>query len=253
MRRIAAEIEQLQRVNQQQSLLIHVLCDAYNSPQNRGQLFTVLENHCQLQRKILTGQRGESSRLDLSQGAPCINELEMEIAEQDRAYQELEERLRAYNDAARQYEDELARIGEGNAKILASFQRNANASPGASFSSSISVEGAEHSVRGRELIGDCQKIRKQNEESQNLRREILVQISKSQEECATLEKRISRTKQQLNDSLNTSTDETTLQAQIDEQELLIASLNQEIDEANATIGHLKRENQSLRDRLQNPD
>jgi predicted nucleic acid-binding Zn-ribbon protein len=96
-------------------------------------------------------------------------------------------------------------------------------------------------------------MKKQNQDNKNLVGEIHAQISKSQEECTGLENKISHAKKQLNDSINASTDEATLQAQIDEQDLLIASLNQEIDEANVIIAQLKRENQSLRDRLQNPD
>jgi predicted nucleic acid-binding Zn-ribbon protein len=175
----------------------------------------------------------------------------MELAQQDLAYQDLEERLRVYNDAAKQYEDELARIAEGNAQILASFQRNANASPGGSVSSNVSVEGFEHSGRARDLLAECKTMKKQNEDSTALCGEIRLQISKSHEECATLEKRISHARRRLNDSLNASNDEAGLQAQIDQQEAQIDSLNQEIENANATIAQLKRENQSLRDRLQN--
>jgi predicted nucleic acid-binding Zn-ribbon protein len=253
MRRLAEEIAQLQRVNQQQALLIHVLCDAYNSPQNRGPLYTVLENHCRIQSRLSKGKSGRTSQLGSENCIARIRELELEIAEQDRAYEDMENRLKAYNEAARQYEDELARIGEGNAQILASFQRNANASSGNSFSSTASIDGANLSARAQELLTECTKIKRLNDDSKKLHGEIQGQLSKSQEECVTLERRISRTRKKLNDSINASTDDAGLQSQIEEQEVIISSLNQEIDQASATIAQLKRENQSLRDRLQSPD
>jgi uncharacterized coiled-coil protein SlyX len=253
MKKVGIEIEHLQRVNQQQNLLIQVLCDAYNSPNDRGRLFSVIELHARRLAQVASpsGEK-RTPQNQIRDGEARVKELERQIREQDSAYQQLEERLRQYNEAARKYEDDLARIGEGNARILASFQRNANGS-NSSILSNPPGSPSHHSPRAKELIAQCSKLQKENHDSKELCGQIRTQIAKSQDEFQSIERKLSKAKQRLSDSMSASFDGGSLQVQITEQEKVIESLNQEIDEATVTISQLKRENQSLRDRLQNPD
>jgi chromosome segregation ATPase len=230
--------ESLERINQQQNLLIQVLCDAYNSPRDRGQLFLMLQT--QFAQSI--APKSEPSPVDVT-AELRVQELERQLREQDEAYLRLQKRLQEYNDVARHYEDELARVGEGNARLLESFQQKANA-----LTDSEELRSLDQ--RGKQLERECAKLERDASQHRSLMEEIQDQIHKSRDEYEALQKQVKETKQELESS---PSDDPSLRRQIAEQERLIEDLNHEIDRAKETIAQLKRENQSLRDRLENAD
>jgi chromosome segregation ATPase len=231
-----ADRESLERINQQQKLLIQVLCDAYNSPHDRGQLFLLL----QTQLAKSPPAKSAPAPTDATAGLR-IQELERQLQEQDEAYLRLQHRLQEYNEVARHYEDELARVGEGNARLLESFQQKANA-----LTDSDELRSLDQ--RGKQLERECAKLERAASDHKSLMEEIQDQIHRSRDEYEALQKQVGQAKRELDGS-----DDPAMQRQIGEQERLISDLNHEIDRAKDTIAQLKRENQSLRDRLENPD
>jgi chromosome segregation ATPase len=210
-------------VNQQQKLLIQVLCDAYNSPGDRGRLFALLQNQfSEKSPHFPSPAKPSEDNFTDSQGADRIRELERQLHEQDEAFRLLQNRLQEYNDIARHYEDELAKVGEGNARLLQSFQQKAE------FSTEF---GSVH-------------------EREQLLEEVQEQINTSKGEYEILQKKVAQTKKELTER---KTEDPELKRQIEQQELIIADLTQEIDQAKEIIAQLKRQNQALRDRLENTD
>jgi hypothetical protein len=90
------DIEELLRINQQQKILIQVLCDTHN----RGRLFVLLQNQfaidAQSQKISAVHQRLEQDSSEL-EARQRVKELERQIFEQDEEYPLLEQRLLEYN------------------------------------------------------------------------------------------------------------------------------------------------------------
>ena len=83
--------------------------------------------------------------------------------------------------------------------------------------------------------------------------QIQDELERSNEECKTLQRQIHAAQEQLSGASSKTIDEEVLNRQIKEQERVIEGLNRDIDDANEEIAKLKRENQSLRDRLLHSD
>jgi chromosome segregation ATPase len=240
-------IEELLRINQQQKLLIQVLCDAYNSPTDRGRLFMLLQNQFSIdaqapspsQKAAAVHQRAKQDSCE-SEAKWRVKELEREIFEQDEEYRLLEQRLLEYNRVAQHYEAELAKVGEGNVRLLASFQQNANQS----------AEFKELEAQAGALNAEFEQVKRQNSDRKQLYAEIQDQVTRSNGEYLALQQQVAKAKKRLDSPLK---EDPQLQRRIAEQERQILQLNQEIDEAKETTAQLKRENQMLRDRLENPD
>ena len=242
--------ETLARVSKQQRYLIQILCDAYNSPKEKGKLYEMLRYYCDSQSrgsdmvKQLTSIQEKFARK-----SGChddrVKELEKAIADQDAAYAKLEQQLVEYNKQAKEYEDMLARNEKEKAELLASFQRHAKGSQSdVSDASSRSLE-----LRAERLTAECDRMKKQSQDARDLCHQIQNELDRSNEECKTLERQIHAAKEQLSGSSSRALDEEALNRQIKEQESVIESLIKEIDGSNEEIAKLKRENQSLRDRL----
>ncbi|OHS93718.1 hypothetical protein TRFO_39986 [Tritrichomonas foetus] len=175
-----------------------------------------------------------------------IQELERLIIEQDSAHAKLEQQLIEYNAKAQEYEDELAMNEKEKARLLASFQQSSNS---ISTTSNTSEHFKELEKRAQELADECNKARAKNDSAQALCGEIQNQLLQSQGQVKTLEKQVESTKNQLSISQN----DPDLLQQIAEQEQTIERLTVELAQANEKIASMKRENQSLRDKLMNID
>lgn len=245
--------DSLLQINQQQKYLIQILCDAYNSQTEKGKLYEIIRQYCLQQQnghailsKIDTAQEKADATFVDEAGKERIRELEEEIRKQDDLYAKLENQLREYNEQAKQFEDMLAQNEKEKAALLASFQKAADGSQ----SNSAIFHDLE--VQRDELTAECEKLRKQNNDTKSLCHEVQSELVRSREDHKELERQVQAARQQLNDTINQYSDPD-LKQQIEEQETIIEDLQKQIDDANEEINRLKRENQSLRDRLMHSD
>ena len=251
----ATERATLETLNRQQRYLIQILCDAYNSPRAKGKLYEILQYYCRSQKvrsdfgnRLDQAEETIKSKIKGRGSLERIAELKRQIAEQDEAYAKLEKQLAQYNEKAKEYEDMLARNEQEKADLLASFQRHANGSKSESGASSKELE-----LRAERLAAECEKMRKQSQDAKDLCHQIQDELERSNEECKTLQRQIHAAQEQLSGASSKTIDEEVLNRQIKEQERVIEGLNKDIDDANEEIAKLKRENQSLRDRLLHSD
>jgi predicted RNase H-like nuclease (RuvC/YqgF family) len=93
-------------------------------------------------------------------------------------------------------------------------------------------------------------MKRQNKDQKQLRTEIEDQVARSKGEYVALQHQGAKATKRLDSPVH---EDPQLQRHIAEQERLIVRLNHETDEASDTIAQLKRENQTLRDQLENPD
>ena len=231
-----ARIRELEARNQENKLLIQILSDAFNRPNNnRGRLYDLIRIQC----PQFVEQHQDNDR---------VHELEREIEAQTEAHKKLEKQLLDYNEKAKQYEEMIAKNEKEKADLLASFQRRANVSQ--SNDTSLAFKALESKAEG--LASECERMRKQSFEAKQLCREIHNELTKSRGECKVLKKQIEEAKQQLQAKGKTP-NKKTLQAQIDEQDRLINDLTTQIEATTKEIERLKQENQTLRDRLLRSD
>lgn len=245
--------ETLLQINQQQKYLIQILCDAYNSQTEKGKLYDVIRQFCLQQQnahnifeKIDSAQAKADATFVDEAGQERIRELEEEIRNQDALYAKLENQLKEYNEQAKEFEEMLAQNEREKADLLASFQKAAGGSQSHNSSAFRDLE-----VRADELTAECEKLRKQSADAKNICKEVKHELARSHEERKELERQVEAAKRQLSHSMEYTDPE--IKQQIEEQEAIIEDLQNQIDEANKEIAALKRENQSLRDRLLNSD
>ena len=237
------ELAKLEKINREQKILIQILSDAYYSSKKDGLNQNLLFN---LISKSSLNAINPSLKVDSNEDKSDlerIRQLELQIQKQDEDYAKLEKQLKEYNEKAKEYEDELAQNEREKAQLLANFQ---NSSTNTSMNASnVSEHFKERERRVQELTNECNQARIKNEQAQKLSNEIQDELANSQRQVKYLEK-------QLNQSGNSqilNQDDEILLKQIAEQDKLIESLTNELTEANNTIAKLKRENQSIRDKL----
>lgn len=251
MRKRPSERAKLENINVQQRHIIQILSDAYNSPQNRGKVYEIIRDYCIGHGATETGASSPSQYIDMDEEIKC---LEQEIAEQDIAYARLERQLAEYNQQARQYEDMLARNEKEKADLLASFQRRVEF--GESSNSGTASRSQMLLSKSEEISAECEKVKQRSNDARELCQQVQEELVKSREECKILESQVEQAKAHLRhasesgDDIDDDGDEV-LKRQISEQDRIIDSLNMEIEEANAEIAKLKKENQALCDQLVN--
>ena len=243
---IQNEIQKLEKINRDQKIIIQLLCDAYYSEDKNNQILNLIANSSpNFLNSILDCSKSNNS-ISINDDLNRIQELEKLIIEQDSAHAKLEQQLIEYNAKAQEYEEELAQNEREKARILASFQQSSNT---ISNASNMSEHFKELEKRAQELNEECNKTRAKNENAQMLAGEIQHQLTKSQGYVKKLEKEVENVKSQLSNSQN----DQELLNEIQKQEEKIQSLTAELEAANKKIEQMKRENQSLRDKLMNID
>ena len=125
------EITHLKKINNEQKMMIQILCEAYNSPDKENFDYNRIFNFItksSLKMIYSLPKKDEMNQSINSEDIQRIKELEKQIFQIDEDNAKQEQQLKEYNAKAMQFEEQMAQNEREKAQILASFQRSSNSS-----------------------------------------------------------------------------------------------------------------------------